>query len=221
MEIIYELDRVDLSTYDVYVSASEGLLSRPRLKKPNTMSWQEYHGEVVDLSKRTYEPREISLECFIKAESQSDFVTKCNTFISLFDNTGTRRLTVFVDNEITPKPLVYEVYLSDSVDVKKKWRDGAMAGTFNLRLIEPEPIKRVIKYTRTGEADKTASITVTSSKLLNVYWGDGSHTYDVSGNAQTITHDFTANGTFYIVVTGNIDEIASLTTTGEIVWNKL
>jgi len=218
MEVIYKIDGIDMSTYGVYVSASEGLLSRPKPKKPLSVQWQDYNGEVVDLSKRTYEPREIELECFIKADSQWEFQDKCKTFLDVFDLVDTKRLSVSVGDAI--KPLVYEVYGADAIEIKKTWSEKNMVGTFKLKLTEPEPIKKVIKFIAVTGAMQT-SITVTSAKLLNVYWGDCSHTYDVSGIAQTVTHTFSTTGTYYIVVTGNIDEITSLTTNGEIVWSKL
>ena len=221
MTITYKLDGIDIKTYNVYISASDGLLSRPKPKANTSVDWADYNGTVVDLTKRLYESREIELDCFIKADTQADFLLKCNTFLALFDAVGTRRLEVFVDNEATPKPLVFEVYSSDNISISKKWSSATMAGTFSIKLKEPEPIKKVLKYTRTSDANKTVSITVTSAKLLNIYWGDISHTYDVSGTAQTVTHNYAANGTFYIIVTGNIDEITSLTTTGTVVWNKL
>ena len=62
-----------------------------------------------------------------------------------------------------------------------------MIGTFTLTLKEPEPIKKVYKYQRTSTSDKTVSFTLTSSKMLNIYWGDGSHTFDCSGTSQTYT----------------------------------
>jgi PKD repeat protein len=221
MTITYKINGTDIKTYGVYVSASDGLLSRPKPKGNVSVNWADYNGTVMDLSKKLYESRDIDLDCFIKADTQADFLLKCNAFLSLFDAVGTHRLEVFIDNETTPKPLVFEVYLSDEISISKKWSSANMAGTFKLKLKEPEPIKRVLKYTRTSTTDKTVSITTTSAKLLNVYWGDSSHTYDISGTAQTITHDYTVNGTYYIIVTGNIDEITSLTTTGAVVWSKL
>lgn len=221
MKIIYKIDDVNLKDYSVYISASEGLISRPKPKQNNSVDWADYNGTVVDLSKRVYESREIELNCFIKADSQGEFIAKCNTFLNLFDKTGTRRLEVHVDYETTPKPLLFEVYLTDSVDISKKWNKTQMVGSFKLKLSEPEPIKKVLKYTRTSDLDKTVSITVTSAKLLNIYWGDGTNTFDAIGTAQTLTHNYTENGTYYILVTGNIDEITSLTSTGVLVWNKL
>lgn len=218
MNVIYSIDGVDLKTYGVFVEGSDGLLSKPKKKKPSSNSWNEYHGEVIDLAKVYYESRDIALECFIKADDKAQFITKCNTFMSLFDQPNTKRLAVTVDGS---EPLIYELYSEDMINVKKKWSDSAMVGSFHLKLKEPEPVKRVLKYTRTGTVNKTVSITVTSSKLLNIYWGDGAHTFDVSGTGLIVTHDYSTNGTFYIVITGDIDAITSLTSTATLVWSKL
>lgn len=213
MDIKYYLDGVDIKTYGVYITESEGLLSRPKLKKTLSASWNDYHGEVVDLSKRYYESRKITLECFIKSTSKEDFLTKMNTFMQLFDASGTRRLMVVVDVD---RPLVYEVYLSGDIDVKKKWSDSQMVGTFSIELTEPSPIKRVVKITGTS-----LSITISTSKLVDIYWGDGTVLKDVSGTSQVKTKTYGASGTYYAIVTGNIDEISSFTTTGTVLWSKL
>lgn len=220
MNVVYKIDGVDISTYGVYVSASDGLLSRPNFKKPTAHSWPEYHGEVVDLNIRVYEPRTIQLDCFIVADSKEQFLTKCNTFLSIFEKSGTLRLFVSVDPD---KPLLYEVYLDAGMDVKKIWSNHQMTGRFSIKLREPEPVKRVIRYTRNDEASKQVTLSIASSKLLNIYWGDGNHAFDVSGGASSkqITHNYTADGTYYIVITGNIDEISEFTHNGVLVWNKL
>ena len=83
--IKYYLDGVDFSTYSVCVSESDGVLDIPARKKPFSQSWDDEHGEVVDLRKKYYEPREITLNCFIEANGEIDFVTKLNTFLLLFD----------------------------------------------------------------------------------------------------------------------------------------
>ena len=218
MDITYYLDGIDLRSYGVYVSASSGLIGRPKVKEPVKQSWKTHHGDVVDLSKRYYESREITLDCFIKTVSKEDFILKTNAFLGLFDLPNTRRLMVVVDAN---KPLVYEVYLSGDIDLKKTWRDTEMVGTFSLELTEPAPIKKVIRHTREDEATKTLSVTITTSKVVDIFWGDGAVTYDVYGTAQTVTHDYSTNGTYYAIVAGCIDEITSLTTTGTVLWNKL
>lgn len=218
MEINYHIDSVNLKEYGVFVSGSDGLISKPKLKKPVSMDWVNYHGESVYLNKKYYETRVIKLDCFIKADSSEDFISKSLYFLSIFDSAFTKRLNVSVGNQ---EPLCYEVYLEDGIDIKKTWNANQMIGTFNLTLKEPEPIKKIYKYQRTSTSDKTVSFTLTSTKLLNIYWGDGSHTFDCSGTSQTYTHDYSTNGYFYIVVTGNIDEISSITSTATLVWNKL
>lgn len=218
MELNYYIDGVDLKTYGVYVSGSSGLISRPKIKEPLKRSWGTHHGDVVDLSKRYYESRKITLDCFLKAESKEDFIIKLNAFLQLFDASATRRLMVTV---MASKPLVYEVYLSGDLDPKKKWSDTEMVGVFTLELIEPSPIKKVIRHIRAGVDTKALSITLTTAKVVDIFWGDGAVSYDVSGTGTVATHDYSADGTYYAIVAGCIDEITSLTTTGVEIWSKL
>jgi hypothetical protein len=142
---------------------------------------------------------------------------KVAKFEQLFDASGTQRLVI----DIHPtKPLIYEVYCKDEIAISKKWNDNLMVGTFKLKLIEPEPVKRILKHIRTGESTKTCSITLKTTKLVNIYWGDGTVDYDVSGDI-TKTHDYTENGDYYPVITGCIDEITEFSTNAIIVWNKI
>lgn len=214
----YYIDNVNLKEYGVYVSDSIGLISTPKLKEPVKNEWQQYHGQSLWLNEKYFEAREIRLECFIVATDATDFIYKSNAFIEVLNKPFTRRLSVVIGNN---EPLVYEVYQEQVFDIKKTWKEGKMIGTFTLNFKEPEPIKKVYKYQRTSTSDKTVSITLTSTKMLNIYWGDGLHTFDCSGTSQTYTHDYSVNGYFYIVITGNIDEISSISSTGTLVWNKL
>ena len=214
----YTVDGIDFKTYGVFVSESDGIINRPKLKAPASISWDNYHGEAVDLHRKFYESRDITLTCFIKATDKNDFIAKVFTFEQIFDKPGTNRLVI----ETNPaKPLIYEVYCKDEIAVLKKWSDTAMAGTFKLKLTEPEPVKRILKHTRTGDANKTCSITITSVKYLNIYWGDGKVDFDVSGQNKTIAHDYAANGEYYPVITGCIDEITAFSTNATVIWNKL
>lgn len=217
MDVKYTLDGVDIKTYGVYISKSFGFHSKPDFKKITTHDWAEYNGEVVDLAHRYVMPREITLECFIRSSTQADFTTKCNTFLNLFDKKGLLNLSVVIDEN---KPFPYLVYLDKGVDVKKDWQDGPMVGVFTLKLREPEPVKRVIKFVGTL-ANRKATLTLTSSKLLNIYWGDNLFLFDVSGSSTVLTHTYAENGTYFIVITGNIDEITALTHNGTEIWTKL
>lgn len=218
--LTYLLDGVNLKSYGVYVSGSDGVVDRPKLKTPKSISWDNYHGEVVDLEHKFYEPREITLSCFIKAKSKQYFVQRCSDFEHLFDKKGTQRLSI---NVHPVKPLVYEVYCKDSITISKTWNESLMVGTFKIKLIEPDPVKRVLKHTVTSNETRVCTIDILSLKYCNIYWGDGTVDMDVAGSdeVQHITHTFDNTGEYFPIITGCIDEIQSFETNAIIVWNKL
>jgi len=217
-QLAYLIEGVDFKNWGIYVSDSNGLLDRPKMKAPLTIDWDNYHGEVVDLTSKRFESREITLSCFMKATGKIDFVTKLNSFLDVFAADGTQRLMV----DIHPtKPLVYEIYNEDGIAISKRWNDDLMVGTFTLKLKEPDPVKRVVRHQRISDTTKTLSITVTSSKALTIHWGDGTKTEDVYGTAVTVTHEYAGEGIYYAVVAGVIEDITDFTTNGIIVWNKL
>ena len=214
----YTLDGVDFREYGVFVSESDGVLNRPKLKPLANVSWDNYHGEDVDLNHMYYEAREITLSCFIKAQTKNDFIVQMSRFEQQFDKRGLHRLVI----DVHPiKPLIYEVYCKDEISVSKKWNDALMVGTFKLKLTEPQPVKRVLKHIRVSEATKTCSINISTHKLVNIFWGDGTVDEDISGNNIVISHIYKENGEYFPVITGCIDEIATFQTNAIIVWNKL
>ena len=101
--ITYLLDGVNFKDYGVYVAGSEGVVDRPKLKTPYSINWDNYHGETVDLNHKFFEPREITLDCFIKAQTKNDFVIQLSQFMQQFDNKGTQRLII---NIHPVKPLI-------------------------------------------------------------------------------------------------------------------
>lgn len=230
----YYINGVSFSTYGVYVSASDGLLGAPALKSSYAQNWNNYHGLIPYADKVYYNTRSIRLQCFIYADTRAQFVDKVQTFVRVFNAnrqsgySRTDRLLVDITpetNEPTKKMLAYEVLLDTSADIDKRWHSTKNVGTFTLTLTEYEPCKRILCHTVTNAATDVASVTLTSSKLLNIYWGDGKVDWDVSGTAQTKTHTYTAAGTYYIVICGCIDEISAFTlnssTTTKEKWNRL
>ena len=216
----YLLDGVNFKDYGVYVAGSEGVVDRPKLKNPYSINWDNYHGETVDLNHKFFEPREITLDCFIKAQTKNNFIIQLSQFMQQFDKKGTQRLVI---NVHPVKPLIYEVYCKDTVAVSTVWNNQLMVGTFKIKLTEPEPVKRVLKHIRVSEETKNCTVTLQSMKYVNIYWGDGRIDYDVAGdsNTHTITHTYETNGDFFPVITGCIDEINKFETNAIIVWNKL
>lgn len=213
-DVDYFIDGVNFKTHGVHVSASNGVTSKLAVKNIRLTDWDNYHGYVVNSGFR-YKERVIDLECFIQANGYDDFILKTNRFIALFDGSNTHRLKI----DVGLKPLVYEVICVDDFNINKKWNNGMMVGTFQIKLVEYEPVKMVLRFT--GSAGSSASITLTSSKLLNIYWGDGSHIYDVSGANRTISHTYLNSGTYEIIITGVIEEITNFSTNCTVLWSKL
>lgn len=218
VQLSYILEGIDFKAWDIRVSDSNGLLDRPKLKPPLKIAWDNYHGEVIDLQAKRVEAREITLNCFMKAEGKIDFTTKLNSFLDVFSKDGTQRLMV---NIHPTKPLVYEVYNESGISISKRWNDDLMVGTFSLRLKEPSPVKRVVRHQKINNTTKTLSIKITTNKVVAIYWGDGSKTEDVYGDNIVVTHDYVDDGIYYAIVAGVIEDIIDFETNGIIVWSKL
>ncbi|MFS0489887.1 LamG-like jellyroll fold domain-containing protein [Leadbetterella byssophila] len=216
-EVVWSLNGKNFKDWGVYVQDSEGILDQPRMKEPFRVDWPDIHGEVIDLSRKRYEAREITLSCWLKATGKLDFANKLNHFLDQFTKDGTTRLQV----DIHPtKPLLYEVYLEGGVAVRKRWRDDQMIGTFNLVVREPDPVKRVVMHQRFDSGSSTLTVTLNTTKPLTVYWGDGQVTNNVTG-AQTLTHTYASNGRYYALIAGVLEGITAFTTNGVVVWSKL
>ncbi len=219
-DVEYYIDGINFKDYGVFVSASNGLVGRLAQKDPLSVDWDNYHGIVRDRNRKRYKERTITLDCFLEASGRSAFVEWTNRFMSLFDGNGTHRLTVKYGKE---KPLVYEVALYDEVEVSKTWgsyNNDLMVGTFKLKLVEDEPVKRVLRHVSANDNSK-ASFTVTSSKLLNVYWGDGTNTFNVTGNDTTVEHTFALAGEYDIIISGVIEDIEKFETNEIVLWELL
>ncbi len=208
----YYINGKNLKDFGVHVSASSGVLGLPKLRKPKSHVWEDYHGEVVDLKAKYYEPRNIRLQCFIKANNEADFAAKMVAFTQEFSRPGTSRLQIDV---IPEKPLVYEVYCPSAVDPKKEWDNGQMVGTFSLNLVEAEPLKRVLKIT-----GQPATVSVKAPKIITIHWGDGEVITDIEGE-RDLSHSYPSSDTYYITISGGVEDIENLTTNAEVVWNRL
>ena len=217
----YFLDGESLKdVFHVRVSDSRGVVDGLKMKDPFSVEFLDENGEFLDLTDPVFEPRDISLDCWIKAEGKSDFVDKISTLESVFRKGGTHRLMIITN---PTKPLVYEVYLPNGVAVSKRWRDDVMIGTFTLNLREPEPVKRVLKHIAVNTSSRECRITINSDRFYNIYWGDGESDLDVGGSGEDmeLTHTYAANGEYYPIITGVIKDINSFSTNAIVVWSEL
>lgn len=235
-QLAFYVDGINIKErFGVCVSKIKGIADSLKMKEPLKVDWDGYHGEQVDLSRPRFEARDITVECFIKTTGgKLAFMQAVHDFFELFNTPHTdysqngkngdlmpRGLHRFMVDIHPTKPLVYEVYKEDNVEVEKEWNDKKMVGTFTLKLREPEPIKRVLKHLRINENSKQVTINLTTTKMVNVYWGDGTTTQDVSGTDVELTHDYQLNGEYFPVITGVVEDIAKFDTNAIIVWNKL
>ena len=220
-DVEYYIDGINFKEYGVYVSSSNGLVGRLAYKDTLTADYNNYHGIARDRKNRRYKERTISLQCFIEAKSRSLFVSRMNEFLSLFDGDYSHRLTVEYDG--IAKPLVYQVDLNNEVDPDKKWgcsNNDTMIGKFTLKLVEDEPVKKVLRHI-SNKSQSEITITVTTNKLLNIYWGDGTHTFNIGGNNTTIKHTYAKPGDYIVIITGVIEDIEAFTTNAIVVWDLL
>ena len=213
--IHYTLDGTDFQDLGINVSESKGLLERPKMKAPLTIDYPSSNGEVVDLKDKRFEPRDIQLKCWCKADGEMDFIAKMNALYEILEKDGTQRLKV----DINPaRPLVYDVYCKEGIDPDKRWNDKLMVGTFTLKLREPEPNKRVVAFSAIPER-MTAQITLTTTSRQGISWGDGTFTDEVGSD--TYQHTYSEPGTYHIIIAGIIKDITAMTTNGITVWKKL
>lgn len=220
-QLEYFIDGVNLKDYDIRVESSAGVLDLPKLKAPASADWGDYHGEVLDLTDKRYQAREITLNCWMRATGKINFAEKINRFYEHFRKDGTQRLMISIH---PTKPLVYEVYCPDGIAPSKRWHDDKMIGTFSLKLREPDPVKRVVRHQRIGSSSAEVSVALKTDKMVNIYWGDGEVTQDVYGDFtgdKALTHRYAENGIYYVVIAGVVEEITDFATNGIIVWNKL
>lgn len=203
MKIEYKIDGTDFSSLGVYVTLSTGLIDGLKPKPKNTTLWPDHHGAIVSKKRTYYEPRQIELNCFIKADNNSDLITNINAFTSLLAGEGLKTFTVKIgDND----PLIFLVHISNGITLNKRFSQAHIVGTFTLNMIEPEPIKGVYKLT-----GNFARILIDGGlkNIYNIYWGDGTSSLDIpgieSGYYPAQEHSYEQSGDYYIIVTGDID----------------
>lgn len=220
--LAYYIDGVNFLDLDIHVESSTGVVDLPKLKAPASIDWPDYHGASIDLAAKRMDEREITLNCWVRANSKIDFVLKANRLYNFFRADGTARLMI----DIHPrKPLVFEVYAQEGIAVTKRWNDRKMIGQFALKLREPDPVKRVVRWQRTSDDNKRVTISVATDKMLNIYWGDGTADTDIYGGTPAApivaTHDYDTNGIYYVIVAGVIEDIKQFDTNGIVIWQKL
>ena len=209
-DVAYSIDGNMFADYGVYVSGSTGITTVPKIKDPLTYNWGSVDGLDYHQDGVRYQERTIQLKCFMEAVSYADLIARSLAFFSLFIANRPLRLKIAAGT----KPLVYEVICKDSISLDPDISHGEKCvGTFTIKLVEPEPVKRVLS------GGGTATITIQSKTPVNIYWGDGSHTYDVSGN--NVQASLSHNSGSEIIITGEPNDFTNFSSNKTTIWSRL
>lgn len=174
-ELVWSLNGKYFKDFGVGISSSDGILGELKPKKQDTKDWSEYNGVALDLTKKTkYEAREFTLSGWIVG---ADWLTMVNNFNALFGefrNAGKQRLLLDVFGQ---KTYVFDVRCDDEIELKKTFKQGKMVGMFSLKLIEHNPIKKIL-YT----ANSNLQLTFNTPKWVEVNIDGKIDTYKGSVN---------------------------------------
>ena len=210
-EVKYSVNGVNFKQNNVIISDSEGIIGALDRKKITSYDWAEYHGSSPDLSAPRYEARKITLKGFVTGTNWEVMKSNYDQILSEFQKPGTQRLLI---EPFGLKALPYEVYLEDGGTLEKKFKEGQMIGFFTLKLIEPNPIKKVLSFTGTA-----LNLSYNSPTETEIFYGNGTKD-TVPGNAAMTGKPLPA-GLKYIIIAGNIEGITNLTTNAVVLWEKL
>lgn len=202
----YSINGRSFREYKVFVKESKGLLDKLKPKTRKSYDWAEQHGREVDLSAPRYEEREIELKCWIEGEGWQEMKRNFDALLYEFDRGGVVRLLVEFGGE-----LVYDVYLSDGVELEKSFREGNIVGLFTLKMKEPKPVKKVLKLT-----GNNLELSFVSPDWVAVNIDGVGEDYKgivrIERALKGVKH--------YITIAGNIENISNLETNAKIIWES-
>lgn len=205
----FSIDGVDIASMGVHVSRSTGIIGMPEIKERRMVSYADESGAYVDLSaKPRFEMRYITLDC-VMVGGRNYLQEKFRLFMDHINRPGTRRLLVDTGKD-TSKPLVFEVYTDDSVDVVPEWGESESVLEFSLRLVEQKPIKRVYRILKNDDDNREVSLSIDTRTPIDVHWGDGKHDLAVYGEV-ALNHLYTGHSAdnALLVLSGDIDKLVS------------
>lgn len=199
-KVSYILNGKVFGEYGAYVSQSHGLVDKLEPKKVLSFDWPEYDGTQYDLGARPkYKERIITLDMFFLGDNWQDLLDNFESIMSEFDRVGTQRLIVY---PMGYDELVFDVIRSGVTPLNKQFNDGQMVGTSTLSLVEPYPIKVVLKY---SDVSSTVNIKYESQQqtIININGNETIHSGDVETTLAT------PNETSYITITGEIRNLVT------------
>ena len=218
--IVYKLNGYNLNTLGIIVKSADGLLDMPDLKKRKECDWADMHGKIIDTARPYFDTRKITLDCAwpIAANGSYNIQTAEQKIREDLLALGALvRLEVEFDSSILAKPLIFNVIQDKGITFGRKYSGSDVLLTFKIQLIEPQPCKMVLesKYSRNNNTRTTTSVAITSTAMFDVDWGDGTTTFDVK-TSEAVTHTYSGQGTYYVIISGDVAAITSLTKSSDL-----
>ncbi|HAT3991262.1 TPA: hypothetical protein I9Y67_000353 [Elizabethkingia anophelis] len=162
-KINWSINGKNFESFGIKVAASRGLGDDLKQKERQSYNWPGRNGKQYNLnSVPRYEERVIELDCYIVGDNWDVMVNKFNSFSSEFAKVGTQRFIVEI---FTFKARVYDILLSDKTVLSEVKQEGQSFGTFTLKFVEPEPIKKVLYSESTN---LQLSFNTPSSVIINI-----------------------------------------------------
>lgn len=210
-ELVWSLNGKKFKDFGIYVSSSDGLFDELKPKKTETKDWPEYNGLMLDQNQSIkYESRSIELKGWVEGSDWMEMLERFWSIFGEFRKTGKQRLLLIPFNN---KPLIYDVRCEDDIELEKRFRQGRMIGMFKAKLIEYNPVKKVLRINQ-----EELQLSFKTAKWIEVNI-DGS-IENHKGNVD-ITKTLDASQYHYISIAGNIDEITDFSTNAEVLWERL
>ena len=187
-KINWSINGKNFESFGIKVSSSRGLGDDLKQKERQSYNWPGRNGRQYNLnSKPKYEERIIELDCFIVGNDWDLMVNQFNLFTSEFSKVGTQR---FIVDIFSFKSRVYDILLSDKTVLSEVKQEGQSFGTFTVKLVEPEPIKKIL-YTESTNLQ--LSFNTPSSVIINIDGKAQQAKGDVSINTNLPARDIVDN----------------------------
>jgi hypothetical protein len=200
---IYLLNGIDLATLGITVEeAGTGFLTLPP-RNPGTQN---------NLPGIGFLPRKPQITFKVSGDNYFDLQIKINMLYNQLSKPGLLYL------KIAGIPKLYLVYVNDEVIPEHYSIDSVGCSVhITVNFIEPYPFTRQF-YTQLDETLQV-EFQFNSTKPVIIDWGDG--TSSIAPIGESIGHEYDENGTYAIVVYGDIDGVNSISPTGAIDINSL
>ena len=192
--IRYYINGQDIEQYGVYVVGQSGMLTPLKSKERESVSLSNAHGRIYDTTKTYYEERVIELELAFLHDSMAG-VDLLRALRAAFS--GITRIERRNGYEVLYFDVLWDSYANESF---WDWN----AGTINIVLKEPNPVKHVYKVVG-NYSFTTADKSEGTQDLLLISKGDGTF---AEVRAGTHTHTYTDGYDSHIVlISGNIENV--------------